>query len=59
VDESRQFLETSNLEFLLPDRSPVYVTRDGGVFHPPISDSSIFEAEAAHRARGQVKRSTL
>ena len=39
--ESRKFLETSNLEFLLPDRSPVYVTRDDGVLHPPVADSSV------------------
>lgn len=38
--ESKQFLETQNLEFLLPDRSPIYIMREGAL-HPPIADSSL------------------
>ena len=39
--EARKFFETTNTDFLFPDRSPVYVTRADGVFHPPIADASV------------------
>lgn len=38
--ESKQFFETQNFEFLFPDRSPIFIMRDG-TLHPPIADSSV------------------
>ena len=38
--ESKKFFETQNFEFLFPDRSPIYILRDG-TLQPPIADSSV------------------
>jgi hypothetical protein len=38
--ESRQFFETQNLDFLMADRSPIYIMRDGSL-REPVADASM------------------
>jgi hypothetical protein len=38
--ESQKFFETQNLEFMLPDRSPLSILRDGSL-KEPVADASV------------------